>query len=164
MKRNIFISLCVIFSLSATAQQIKQEVIASAGGFSVASDNSLSISWTLGETIVPTFTSSDGSLVLTPGFQQKLIVTAVQENIAGDVKVTIYPNPASELINIEFDTPTEELIQVTLLDARGRLVKSDRIESSVITRQINLQDLPAGLYYLRLTKGKFINVYKVVKL
>jgi hypothetical protein len=27
-----------------------------------------------------------------------------------------------------------------------------------------MQDLPAGIYYIRLAKGKLVNVYKVVKL
>ncbi len=38
------------------------------------------------------------------------------------------------------------------------------IEATTIEKQINLQDLPAGVYYLKLTKGKLLNVYKVVKL
>jgi hypothetical protein len=44
------------------------------------------------------------------------------------------------------------------------MVKTDKIEPSTGEKQINLQDLPAGVYYLRLAKGKLVNVYKVVKL
>jgi hypothetical protein len=154
----------MLFSLSVVAQQIKQEVIASAGGFNVASDNSISISWTLGETIIPTFTSQDGSLILTHGFQQKLIITTVEENILNPVRVTIFPNPASEIINIEFDSPTERELKLFLLDAQGKLVKTEQIESGITNKQINMQDLPSGIYYLRVINGKLVNVYKVVKL
>jgi hypothetical protein len=154
----------MLFALSAGAQQIKQEVIASAGGFNVASGNSISISWTLGETIIPTFTSQDGQLILTHGFQQKVIVTAIEENLLDPVQVTVFPNPASDIVNIEFDTPTDGEIKLFLIDAQGKMVKTDKIESAITNKQINLQDLPAGIYYLRLTKGKLVNVYKVVKL
>jgi hypothetical protein len=164
MKRNLLIITLMLLAVSVGAQQIKQEVIASAGGFNKSSDNSLSISWTLGETIIPTFTSADGQLIITHGFQQKLIITAVEENIDDLVDVTIYPNPTSEVVNISFGTATDNEILVYLLDAQGKLVKTDRIGTSVLIKMINMQDLPAGIYYLRLAKGKLVNVYKVVKL
>jgi 2',3'-cyclic-nucleotide 2'-phosphodiesterase (5'-nucleotidase family) len=164
MKRNILIIISLFLGLAVNAQQIKQEVIASAGGYNKSADNSISISWTLGETIIPTFTSEDGSLILTHGFQQKLIITTVEENLEDLVEVTIYPNPTSEMINIQFQTSPDKEILVYLLDAAGKLVKTDRIDVAMMNKTINMQDLPAGLYYLRLTKGKLINVYKVVKL
>jgi hypothetical protein len=153
----------MILALSAAAQ-VKQEVISSAGGYNKSADNSISISWTLGETIVPTFTSQDGSLILTHGFQQKLIPTAVEETFEETVKVTIFPNPASEMINIQFQSPTDQEILLYLLDSRGSVVKTDKIETATVEKTIDFQDLPAGIYFIRLTKGKLINVYKVVKL
>jgi hypothetical protein len=163
MKRNILLFAIMLISISVTAQ-VKQEVIASAGGFNTSADKSLSISWTLGETIIPTFTSKDGSLILTHGFQQKYVITAIQENLGDPVQVNIYPNPTSDIINIQFETATDKEISLFLLDAQGKLVKSEVIEASVLNRELNLQSLPAGVYYLRLTKGKLVNVYKVVKL
>jgi hypothetical protein len=153
----------MLLALSAAAQ-VKQEVIASAGGYNKSADNSISISWTLGETIIPTFTSQDGSIILTHGFQQKLIITAIEENLEELVKVTIFPNPASEQINIQFEASTDKEILLYLLDAQGKLVKTDKIEAATVEKSINLQDIPAGVYFLRLVKGKLINVYKVVKL
>jgi hypothetical protein len=166
MKRNIFIFCTMFFVLSAGAQQIKQEVIASAGGYNVAGTepNKISISWTLGETIIPTFESADHQLILTHGFQQKLIITTVEQNIAALIQVTIYPNPTSAMLNVKFDTPTDAVINLSLLDAQGKLVKTDLIEADVTSKIIDMQDFPAGIYYLRMIKGKQINVYKVVKL
>lgn len=139
-------------------------MIATAGGYNKSADNSISISWTLGEAIIPTFKSQDGTLILTHGFQQKLIITSVEENLEEPVKVTIYPNPTSETINILFETATDKEISVYLLDAQGKMVKTDQIETNVLEKQIDMQTLPAGIYYLRLIKGKLVNVYKVVKL
>jgi len=161
MKRCIFVLICLVFVLSATAQ-VKQEVIASAGGYNV--NGALSISWTLGETIIPTLTSQDGSLILAHGFQQKLIITAVEENLDLQVKIKVYPNPASEVVNIQFEEPVDGEIDVAILDSQGKLIKRETIESAMVEKQINLQDFPAGIYYIRLTKDKLVNVYKVVKL
>jgi hypothetical protein len=154
----------ILCACSVAAQQINQEVIASAGGFNTSSDKSVSISWTLGETIIPTLVSGDGSLILTHGFQQKIIVSSVEENFEDPVDVTVFPNPAGESINIQFKSAIDKEILISLLDAQGKLVRTDRIEVTALIKQMNLQDLPAGVYYLRLTKGKLVNVYKVVKL
>lgn len=161
MKQYIFILVLILFALSASSQ-VKQEVIASAGGYNV--NGALSISWTLGETIIPTFTSQDGSLILTHGFQQKLIITAVEENIDLLVNIKVYPNPASEVVNIQFEEPIDGEIVVAILDSQGKLVKRETVEADMVEKQISLQGFPAGIYYLRLTKGKLVNVYKVVKL
>ena len=164
MKRNSLIILMMLIAISVGAQQVKQEVIASAGGYNVASGNTISISWTLGETIVPTFTSKDGSIVISHGFQQMLVVTAVEEHILNPVTVSIFPNPASEVVNIKFETPTDGAITLFLLNSTGNLLKTEQIQPATINKDINLQDLPSGVYYLRLLKGKQVNVYKVVKL
>jgi hypothetical protein len=159
MKRSILILIAVFIALSSGAQ-VKQEVIASAGGYNV--NGGVSISWTLGETIIPTF--QNGNLILTNGFQSQLIVTAVEENLDVPVNIKVFPNPASEIVNIQFDTPVDGEIVVYLLDSQGRLVKRDLIEPSMAQKQLNLQDIAAGIYYIKLVKGKLVNVYKVVKL
>lgn len=159
MKRISLILILVFFALSVSAQ-VKQEVIASAGGYDV--NGSLSISWTLGETIIPTFTN--GGLTLTHGFQQQLIITTIEENLEVLVNVKVFPNPASDVVNIQFESPVDGEITLTIIDSQGRLVRRDKIESTLLEKQINMQDLPAGIYYIRLTRGKLVNVYKVVKL
>lgn len=158
MKRYPFILVFLFFALYSSAQ--KQEVIASAGGYNVS--GTLSISWTLGETIIPTF--QNGNLILTHGFQQQLIVTAIEENLEDLVKVTVYPNPASDNINIRFEEPLDREVTIQLLNSQGKLVKNDVMEVSTLEKQLNLQDLPAGAYFLKLIKDKSSNVYKVVKL
>jgi hypothetical protein len=160
MKKGSVFGLVLLMLAFTLNGQVKQEVIASAGGYNV--NGGLSISWTLGETIIPTFTN--GNLTLSHGFQQQLIVTAIEENIDIAVNIKIYPNPASDIVNISFEEPVDGEINLTILDSQGKLVKRDVIESAMTEKQINLQELPAGIYYLRMNKGKLVNVYKVVKL
>jgi hypothetical protein len=160
MKRYLFIFIIILIAINAGAQNTKQEVVASAGGYDVNGD--LSISWTLGETIIPTF--QNGDLILTHGFQQQLVITTVEENFEFLVNVTVYPNPASDIVNIQFESPVEGDVDLTVINSQGKVVKADIIESATLDKQINFQDLPAGIYYLRLHKGNLINVYKVVKL
>lgn len=164
MKRIIFIlmSIAVIWPLGA--QTIEPSVIASAGGYDEATG--ISISWTLGETIIPTFQDDpvNPTIILTHGFQQQLIITTVEENLEILVNVTIYPNPSSDVLNIRFEEPLEGNVDLFLLTQDGKLVKRDIIETATFEKQLNMQDIPAGIYFLRLIKGKLSNVYKVVRL
>ena len=158
MKRYIFILIASLFVLNATAQ--KQEVISSAGGYYIASG--ITLSWTLGETIIPCYTA--GGLILTHGFQSVLRTVIVEENIDTPVKVTVFPNPASDYLNISFTEPLDAEVNLMLFDVQGKLFKTKVIEAATTEIQLNFQDLPSGLYMLKLTKGKLSNVYKVVKL
>jgi hypothetical protein len=148
-----------VFSMHA---QVTQEVIASSGGYNV--NGNVTLSWTLGETVVSTLKSQDGTLVLSHGFQQKLLVTAVEETIIDPVKIRVFPNPVTESVNIQFDAPVNEEISLDILDSQGKLIKTDFIGPASTVKEINMQDVPGGVYYLRLSNGKNVNVYKVVKL
>ncbi len=161
MKRLLFI-VAALFAVTALFGQQKLDVISSAGGFNVSSG--ISISWTLGETIIPNFTSPDGTVSLAHGFQQKLIITKVDELIENAVTVKVYPNPASEFVRIEFEQAVDSEIKMSVLDLRGKVLENDMIGPGTSYFEINLQNLPSGIYFLRLQKGKFVNVYRVVKL
>lgn len=162
MKYLIYLVLSVASAYSVNGQTTKQEVLSSAGGYS--SNGGVSLSWTLGEPIVPTFRSADNILVLTPGFQQHVIVTTVEENLLEPVVVKLFPNPALEIINMHFKSPLEGELDANLLDQMGKTVKTEILESGLTDKQLNLQELPAGIYYLRLSRGKLVNIYKIVKL
>ena len=158
MKRCIFVLTAMFFTVSSGAQVI-QSVITSAGGNKT--NGNASLSWILGETVTPTL--KNGDIVLTHGFQQQLILTTIEEKLdAAGIK--IFPNPAGEVLNILFQTPVDGEIVLYILDSEGKYLIRDLIGSSMTEKQINLQNIPAGTYFLQLTKGKLVNVYKVVKL
>jgi len=159
MKRCLSIIFFITLALTLKSQ-VKHEVIASAGDYST--NGGVSISWTLGETVIPTY--QNGDVILTHGFQQQLIVATLEKNLDIQVEIMIYPNPASDMLNVQFGSPSEEAMTLYLIDNRGRVVKTIAVEASSTEKQINMQDMASGLYYLKLTKGKFSNVYKVVKL
>jgi len=162
MKRLSILLLSVVLASVAHGQQ-KLEVIASAGGYNVAAGNSIAISWTLGETIVPNYTVP-GVISLAHGFQHRVVVTGLEENIESPVSVTVYPNPVSDIVKVEFEQPVEVEVKGFLIDSRGSVVKTFVIGTGTSFYEINMDNLSSGLYYLRLQKGKLSNVYRVVKL
>jgi hypothetical protein len=70
----------------------------------------------------------------------------------------IYPNPASDLINIEASTPIKKLEIVTI---SGQPVKVQLL-SNVTRFNINIADLPQGMYYQRLTSTQHNQIVKPI--
>ncbi|WP_276132471.1 T9SS type A sorting domain-containing protein [Polluticoccus soli] len=61
----------------------------------------------------------------------------------------LYPNPANDIINIEGNS-TDKIELVQLVNADGRIIRRyDRL----LLGSIDLQDIPAGFYFLRLIAG-----------
>ncbi len=80
---------------------------------------------------------------------------------------TIYPNPTRDYFNIAVHFPDLSMeMEVEIMDANGRRVRILDVPYS--TRQIDVQDLPAGFYYIKLRivdeTGKMIqgDEYRVV--
>jgi hypothetical protein len=57
----------------------------------------------------------------------------------------LVPNPARTRVQVQFDPPSDEVVQVRLMDAMGRLMRTART-SAAETLQWELGDLPSGLY------------------
>ena len=63
------------------------------------------------------------------------------------VRATVYPNPTSEWVNIESETPAQKIV---LYDFNGRVVKAVNL-SAANRYQLNMNDVPAGFYLLQIT-------------
>jgi len=163
MRKMALITTLFAVSLSLSAQGGMQQVITAAGGIKTAPGGSFYVSWTLGETLVSTWKSADGSITLSGG-EQSIIITAVETPPGWDVDVSIYPNPAGSQLTIKFNSPVKDKFLLYLYDAGGKLILIDKIERSAETRQLDVEGLPPGTYFLRLVDGLRSNTYKVVKL
>jgi len=122
-----------------------QQVISSAG--TNATGASGQVSWTVGETVIETFTGS-GS-ILSQGFQQgKLTITQVGEIDNPSVQVYVYPNPVNDKLKIEFSNfnPGKYFIQIT--DANSRVVFERKAATD--TQTIDMDSFQAGIYFLKI--------------
>ena len=70
-------------------------------------------------------------------------------------KMLIYPNPASQEINIQFQTNSSEQVTITLFDLQGRKVfrTVDSSDLGVYQKTINVRMLANGIYILKATQG-----------
>ena len=84
------------------------------------------------------------------------------------IQATItYPNPTMALFNLEFDLISNNQTIIDIVDLSGNVVKiidSKFLSSGHYLYQIDISDLPAGIYTLRVLSGTYSFSSKIVKL
>lgn len=78
------------------------------------------------------------------------------------VDVSVYPNPSSDEVFIEWKSgdPTGQFL--VLLDANGKEVRKEPVKSSRMS--LMLKDVAAGMYTLQIIKGlEKLGSYKIIK-
>ncbi|MGE0636516.1 MAG: T9SS type A sorting domain-containing protein [Bacteroidia bacterium] len=162
MKKMILTLLPFAATAIANAQSISPQVIASAGTHYTGSNAQLS--WTIGEPVITTV--SNGSNTITQGFHQTLLnVTAVEEQSVAGVNVTVFPNPTSDVLNINLTNNLKDL-QMDLFDMTGKLLQAREIGSAEGNVQISMTEYARANYLLRVysADGSVNFTYKVQKM
>lgn len=76
-------------------------------------------------------------------------LTTVLRNNWTNWGLRIYPNPAREAINLEFDFPILPGAKMYLFDTYGHLIKQIQLQ-----RQLSLSHFDNGVYWLVVINGK----------
>ena len=154
------ILIVVIIGLTSIQASLCQQVISSAG--TSASGSSVQLSWTVGETMIETF--SGNTAIVTQGFHQgKLAITSVGPVDFMDITVTVFPNPVNDKLKIEFSDFKEENYFFELTDIKSRMVYKGMIVTNPQT--IDMNPVTSGIYLLRIgtpRKNQW-QTYKIIK-
>ena len=75
-----------------------------------------------------------------------------------ELGLNVYPNPASDLLNIKF--PTSKLHHIQLIAMDGRLVQQE--QSTGKTLRLNVEGLRQGLYIIKVKTGDNVNINRVM--
>ena len=82
-----------------------------------------------------------------------------------EMDVSIYPNPATDIINVELVSKSNELVNYTLLDVTGRIIEQGQwsLNSSNSRFTLNLSDAIKGMYLLKLSTDEGQSSFRVLK-
>lgn len=78
--------------------------------------------------------------------------------------INIYPNPTTGVFNIAITEAKFSEMTINVIDIQGKVVYSsvDKNVSSNYNKQINLEGLSKGLYYIKLNSDKGVKVQKLI--
>lgn len=143
------------------AQTLYPEVYSSFGGF--AQNNSGMITFTAGEPLFETVSS--GNNILTQGFNQTMMVTYAATGVLliPDLKLTAYPNPTVDMVNVMVDNPSAYSLSLSVSDIKGNLLYRETHIST--NTQIDLRTFATGVYILAVTyNNQVIKTFKIQKI
>ncbi len=111
-----------------------------------------------------TVTDGQGGLHGTPRFNIVIdddAVTDVDE-IPFNNEMVLYPNPANELLNINFQVPISSDANVLISDVQGRLIYNQEINQSSQQVQIDLNGYTDGIYFLSVQSDQDVMTQRFV--
>lgn len=73
----------------------------------------------------------------------------------------VYPNPTTKMISVELPQKESELM-VKIVDTNGRIIRREAFENSM-KFDLNLEQLPIGIYFLEMEGERKYNQVKIVK-
>jgi hypothetical protein len=78
-------------------------------------------------------------------------VTTCTEKAAGSTRTSIFPNPSTNLINLNFGSSAfAGDIKVTLTDMQGAQAQTFQFDAATTNTEIKVNELPQGMYFLRI--------------
>ena len=164
MKNTFLLLAATVMCMLSHAQSLAPQSVNS--GATNMSQSNGSLSFTVGEVVLLTQTDAAGNS-LSSGFTSgaTLSTVAVQEADARVLDVRVYPNPTSELVNIQLNHTTLEQVRVVVTDLQGKEVYSGTYAGITNVIGINTGAYSTGTYLLSLQsmKGQVLGTYKIVK-
>ncbi len=159
MKHFLLLLVIIVFQIIITKQSNAQTVLAPAGHYHESEQ--MSMSWTLGETIIATFVSAD--IVLTQGFQQPVLkVSTIAKEPDLDFQITAFPNPTRGHTNISTNQLQAESLTYRVYDLQGRFIIGNPLEGS--HTRIAFYDYDPGIYFIRILQDKKpVKTFKIIK-
>jgi hypothetical protein len=92
--------------------------------------------------------------------------TINQSGMQIDSILAVYPNPSNELIYLRGNGMANGSYNMSLIDMYGkRIIETEHVvRNNFIDRQMNLQGLPSGIYFLIVNSNDKRQVFKISKL
>jgi uncharacterized protein len=85
-------------------------------------------------------------------------------NFDSKFSYTVYPNPASDMINIAVDNAEGNNARIQIVNTQSQVLINQIITSLTRTAQLNISALPKGLYLIRIIAADgTINIQKITK-
>lgn len=171
MKKVILFSLLLFIVLSNSySQDLKQNVIASAGG--IAHSDKISFEWTIGEFAVETITAAKS--LYTQGFHQPILMVKsfhsppkpeLVNDLLSGYKVLLAPNPVQSFVNVYIGSKVTEKFSLTLYDMNGRKIMTKLVNGTDLSVRIEMAHFSSGVYLMdiRNDSGTMIRSFKIVK-
>lgn len=169
MKNNKYIGLAIftLFTLNKTycySQGLTPNSINSAG--IKMTQSNCSLSFTVGELVVLNQVDVLGNSIGN-GFTSGAIIstTTISETAKNILDLKIYPNPSTDLVNIQIIQSNLKQLMISITDENGKEVYFGKYSGISNTIGINTSTYQSGIYVLKIMdlENQILGIYKINK-
>jgi hypothetical protein len=158
--KKLKLSAVLLLGLGIIGLRAQEAVTVSGGN---ASGNGGSASYSIGQVVYQTHTSTSGSEV--QGVQQSYelsVVTAIEEAKGINLTVSTFPNPATDYLQLQVESENLKKLSYQLYDMQGKLLENKEIEGS--QTRISTDNLVPAIYFLKVIQSnKEVKTFKIIK-
>lgn len=151
--KSLQLSMMCVFlfaSLGLNAQSLNPQAVNSAGISMTQSNGSLN--FTVGDLIIETHTDADGNS-LGGGFTNSTTdssVTSIDELVIENMDVTLFPNPTSDWLNVQFAEPLDDAVSIEIINTQGKILHSQNYPGGQTQLQLQTSHLATGNYFVHI--------------
>ncbi|MEZ4954874.1 MAG: PQQ-dependent sugar dehydrogenase [Saprospiraceae bacterium] len=82
-----------------------------------------------------------------------------------ELEVSVFPNPVTDFLTLQFGSPANTTMQVTIFNAAGQMVISEKkeIEEGRSEATISFKDLANGVYFVKLSGDLISQSFEIIK-
>lgn len=96
----------------------------------------------------PDYLPNGNSVLYVDNLSLDALITSAPDEVSENISFDIYPNPASEIVNMNINNRSNEEMEINIYDVIGNLVKSMALKQNQTA--INIEDLSNGVYVVSL--------------
>lgn len=78
------------------------------------------------------------------------------------LEVTVFPNPASDLIVVQMGSIVTQDYKIDLIDINGRIILSNKINQGQTLSYLDVQTIHSGIYFVKISDGVNTKTIKVI--
>ncbi len=151
------LSTVILLMFGLTTILTAQDAIVATGGNGSGSGGT--VSYTIGQIF---YNGTDG--IVSEGVQQpyEILTVGIENPIAVDLRLSAYPNPTSNFLNLKVENYESDKLSYQLFDVSGNLLSSKAIFGN--EAQIEMGNFVAAVYILKIVDNKqTIKTFKIIK-
>ncbi len=155
----LFLAIPLLSCIFVHGQTASLQLLGSSGD--TYKNSNYQIDWSVGELLTETYAGPEN--LLTQGFHQgNYTITAISEMGNLQLKITAFPNPATDFVILSIESQNLEGLGYLLTDVNGKILQ----DSQILTKQqqIDLEGIATGAYFLNVRSGKkALKTFKIIK-
>mgnify|MGYP000854842342 CR=1 FL=1 len=93
----------------------------------------------------------------------KRVMSEIPNPLSTSIKIALFPNPVADELNIRLSSEVVSKSVIEILSLEGKIIYTQTLNCKTLVHQIDVSNLPKGLYVCKINDGTSIEISKFIK-